>query len=146
MAARIDGMAATLDLCVSNNDTDALYETAPAAHYEVSAVFTSGALTIVIATEFLVHPSWPVELILTPNVTLAQADPNYVYFSYAETAAGQSYASMDVTGNFTLAFSDASIAVASFSGVTITLEDTASPGSAVATRTISEGFVSVSAD
>lgn len=146
IAARIDATPGTIDMCVSNDETAAIYNVTPAAHYEISAAFTSGPLSIIITTEFFVHPPGPVPLTLTPDITLAQSDPGLVYFSYRETQPGQEYASMDVTGTFTLTFSDASIAVASFSDLTITLEDTASPGTAAATRTISEGFVSVLAD
>lgn len=146
IAARIDGTSETVDMCVPNDQTTATYDTAPAAHYEISAAYTSGPLTIAIATEFFVHPPGPVKLTPTSDIALARADPGFVYFSYQETQGVQEYSSIDVAGSFTLTFSDASIAVASFSDLTITLEDTASPGAAVATRKISEGFVSVLAD
>jgi hypothetical protein len=148
LAARVDGGAMALDVCVSQDATDARYETLPNDHYEVTGTVTQGGVTFTLWVNFAVYPpaSWPVTLTPTTDVDVASNDPNFVYFYVRETDAGQDLRSMDVTGNFTLSFSDASIAVAAFSNMTVTMEDAASPGTSVGTRTISEGFVSVSAD
>lgn len=148
IGARISGGPQAVDMCVSQEDTDALYDTVPNEHYDVVSATTSAGVQVTIEVYFAVYPSssWPVALIPTGDRGLAETNPQYVFFGYREVTSGQTLVSTTVTGNFTLSFSDASIAVASFSELTIALEDEASPGTEIGTRSIGQGFVSVSAD
>jgi len=148
LAARITGAPQPIEICVANSETDAQFIAVPTPHYEVSGVFTtSDSTTISLVVIFAVHPNIPVELDITSDLAAAMANPDGVFFGYRETAPpAQDTVSTAVTGRFTLTFSDDSIAVATFDGLTITLEDAASPGTIVGTRTISEGFLNVSAD
>ena len=148
IGARISGGPQALDMCVSQEDTDALYETVPNEHYDIISVTTSAGVQVTTEIYFAVYPSssWPVALIPTGDRGLAETNPQYAFFGYREVGSTQTLTSATVTGNFTLSFSDPSIAVASFSELTITLEDEATPGTQVGTRHVAEGFVSVSAD
>jgi hypothetical protein len=109
----------------------------------------SNGVTIVIALVFGVQDValLPLNFALTSNLALEETDPDtFVFFGYRENQGGNDYTAASVTGTFTMAFTDESIAVASFEGVTIELEDVTSPGTIVGMRTIAEGFVSVTAD
>jgi hypothetical protein len=145
--ARIAGGTESIEMCVPDQATLAYYvPIGDEARYEIRASFTTGGLTIEILVHFYVQPTYPMTLSLTANAAQADSDPGSVWFYYEETKDGDyDYVGVSVTGVFTVTFNDPSIAVASFSGLEIQLEDN-STGDPAGVRTISEGYVNVSAD
>ena len=143
VGARVSGGADAVDVCVSNDATDASVVGSGPARYDVDATWIDGDVTIQIQMSFYVHDFFPVILNVTPSPNLVNADD--VYFSYRETKAGvYNYASSNVVGIFTLAVSDGTIAAASFDGLEITLQD--GTGADAGMRRIEEGFVNVTSD
>ncbi len=147
-AARITGMAEPLDMCVSDEATIADYVPAGIgdARYEITAIFTSGDLTIEVLVNFFVQSTYPITLALTANRAQADSDHGAVWFYYHETKLGTyDYVPTSVTGIFTLTFNSPTLAVATFSGLEVQLED-GSSGDPVGVRNISEGYVSVTVE
>jgi hypothetical protein len=146
-AADITGGEKPVEMCVSDKETVArVVQLGENAHYEIRAVFTSDSLTVEVQIAFFVQPTFPVTLTLTTNEAEANSDPSTAWFFYHETKLGTyDYVAATVTGIFTVTFNDPTIAVATFSGVQLELDDTSS-GDPAGTRDISEGYVSVSAE
>jgi hypothetical protein len=146
-AALISGGSKTVEMCVSDQTTVADYYTdGNNAHYDIRATFASDSLTIEIQLSFFVQQSVPTTL--TPNANEAQAksNPGEVWFFYHETKLGTyDYVASSVSGFFTVTFNDPSIAVATFSGLQLELDDTSS-GDPAGSRNISEGYVSVTGE
>lgn len=147
-AASIAGTPEPVEMCVSDQQTIAHYIPDVAGDkYEISASFATDSLTTIdIEISFFVQPSFPRTLTLTADQGLADADPSAAWFFYHEVKRDTyEYVSSFVTGTFTVTFNDASVAVATFSGVEVELDD-ASSGDPAGVRSISEGYVSVNGD
>lgn len=142
--ARIAGSPRSLDMCVSNDVTSTRFGDTTPGRYDVAASTTADSVTIEIQVSFFAQRQLPASLVFTSNPGLGNFDR--VWLSYREFKPGAyDYASTIVTGEFTLTFSDASIAVATFRSVRILLAD-ASTGAEAGSRVISEGFISVTPD
>jgi hypothetical protein len=146
-AALISGGPRTVEMCVSDQATVANYvQVGENARYEIRAVFVSDSLRIEVQLAFFVQPSPPTTLTLTTNQAQAESDPGAVWFFYREQKLGTyDYVAATVTGVFTVTFNDPSVAVATFSGLQLELDDTSS-GDPAGSRDISEGYVSVNGD
>ena len=95
---------------------------------------------------FFVQDQTPVTLIGTSNRAQAESDPGSLLFIYHESKPGTyDYESVTADGVFTVAFSDANVAVVTFGGLKIDLEDL-STSTPVGSRAISEGYLSVTPD
>ena len=143
--ARIEGTPSTIDMCVS--DAATLVELIPVgideSRYLITAEFVSDSLTIQCQVGFFLQPAYPVTLSLTADRGLAESDPGSAWFYYQETKLGTyDVVSSAVTGTFSVVFNDSSIAVATFSSMLVELEDV-STGDPAGSRTVSEGYVSV---
>jgi hypothetical protein len=146
-AASIVGGATPVDMCVSDQATFADYYTdGENAHYDIRATFTSDSLTIEIQLSFFVQQTVPATLAPNTNETQAKSNPGEVWFFYRERKLNTyDYVASSVTGAFTVTYNDPSVAVATFSGLHLDLDDTSS-GDPAGSRDISEGYVSVNAD
>jgi len=146
-AALIAGGAKPVEMCVSDQATVANYYTdGDNAHYDIRATFASDSLTIEIQLSFFVQQSVPATLTPNTNEIQAKSNPGEVWFFYHETKLGTyDYVASSVTGAFTVTFNDPSVAVATFSGLQLELNDTSS-GDPAGSRDISEGYVSVTGE
>jgi hypothetical protein len=134
-------------MCVSNENTLTSY--IPGAqgdrYNSISSIEIDGTI-IEIEIAFYVQPSVPASLFGTSNRAQAESDPGSLLFVYREMKPGEyEYESVAVTGIFTVTFSDASVAVVTFGGLEIDLDDV-STGSPAGSRVISEGYLSVTAN
>ena len=146
-AAAITGGPTPVEMCVSDQATVANYVPfQDTARYEIRAVFVSDSLTIEVELSFFVQPTPPTTLTLTTNQAQAESDPGAVWIFYRETKLGTyDYVAATVTGVFTVTFNDPSVAVGTFAGVEMALDDVVS-GDPVGSRSINEGYVSVTAE
>jgi len=143
-AAMINGGPRPVEMCVSDDATVANYvPLGNVARYEIRALFVSDSLTVEVQLGFFVQPSTPTTLILTTNQAQAESDPGAAWFFYRETKLGTyDYVAATVNGVLTVTFNDPSVAVATFGGVDLELDDVSS-GDPMGSRSISEGYVSV---
>jgi len=146
-AALISGGAKPVEMCVSDQATVANYYTdGDNAHYDIRATFASDSLTIEIQLSFFVQESPPTTLTPNTNESQAKSNPGEVWFFYHETKLDTyDYVASAVSGFFTVTFNDPSVAVATFSGLQLELDDTSS-GDPAGSRDISEGYVSVTGE
>ncbi len=146
-AARISGTPEPIEMCVSDEQTLTTYVPGSGnlgPRYVSIAAFLVDSLQIEIEISFFVHSATPVSLEPTSNRALAESNPGTVLFVYREAKLGDyEYEPGTVSGVFTLTLSDESLATATFSDLTIELNDAAN-GTAVATRVISEGYLLIS--
>ncbi|MFQ5510881.1 MAG: hypothetical protein ACE5EO_03430 [Candidatus Krumholzibacteriia bacterium] len=139
--ARISGTPSPVDMCVADGETTSLL--GGAGRYDVTASFAADSVTVAINVSFLTHAVFPRTLIITDDPILP--GPDDVWIVYRETRPGvYDYSSLSISGVFTLTFSDATVAVATFNSLRIDLEDAG--GAPAGTRMISEGFLAVTPD
>ncbi len=147
LAALITGGAKEVEMCVSDQATVADYYTdGDNAHYDIRATFASDSLTIEIQLSFFVQQTVPATLAPNTNEIQAKSNPGEVWFFYRERKLNTyDYVASSVTGAFIVTYNDPSVAVATFSGLHLDLDD-ASSGDPAGSRDISEGYVSVTAE
>ena len=146
-AAQITGTPAPVEMCVSDENTFTTYiRSAGGDKYNSIATYEIDGLIIEIEMGFFVQDQTPTTLIGTSNRAQAESDPGSLLFIYHESKPGTyDYESVTVDGVFTVAFSDASVAVVTFGGLKIDLEDLSNNDPA-GSRAISEGYLSVTPD
>ncbi len=146
-AARITGMSSAVDMCVSDQATVADFiSDAGGDKYHITALFTSDSLSIEVQFTFFVQPSFPTSLTLTTNQAQADSDPGAAWVFYRETKLNTyDYVAASASGSLTVTFNDASVVVATFSGMGLELDDSVS-GDPAGARTVSEGYVSATGE
>jgi hypothetical protein len=146
-AARITGMSPAVDMCVSDQATIADFVADPGGDkYHITAIFTSDSLTVEVQFSFFVQPSFPTSLTLTTNQAQADSDPGSAWIFYRETKLDTyDYVASSASGSLTVTFNDPSVVVATFSGMGLELDDSSS-GDPAGSRTVSEGYVSVTGE
>ncbi len=142
--ARIAGMPNGVDMCVADDRVTTLLDNGSPGRYDLAAVFTTAdSITIEFDISFFSHTDLPQSLVITNDPNLPGADD--VWCFYRETLPGTyDYASLSISGNFTLTFSDPTVVVATFSSLQVSLEDAG--GTPAGSRMISEGFLALTPD
>lgn len=154
LGARVSGRAAPIDVCVPDDhpsggaDKEVITSFTAQNRYDVTARMTAADGTIFEIQMIFPHQDQvPKALNLTGNLAQASGDPDGAWFYYQEIPpTGDPVESTAVTaGTFTLSFSDTDIAAGTFAGVSLEIEN-ANTNEAAGTRSISEGFFSISVD
>ena len=146
-AAQITGTPAPVEMCVSDENTFTTYiPSSGGDKYNSIATYEIDGLIIEVEMSFFVQDQTPVTLIGTSNRAQAESDPGSLLFVYHESKPGTyDYESVTANGVFTVAFSDMSVAVVTFGGLKVDLEDV-STNDPAGSRAISEGYLSVTPD
>lgn len=139
-------MPAPVDICVPDGAVVATYEESANDAFRIESSFDADGVTYDVSIRFLVPPILPTTLVLSADSTIFARNPNSVWFCYREEKPPDyQYRTLSVTGNFRVSFADRDVAVGGFDNMTIVLTDSTGVDS-LATRTIAQGFFSVSPD
>ncbi len=143
------GMCVLDDLFSGQNDigVNAAYSVLD-NRYLISASLQDNNAIHEIILSFKLHSSLPAVLTATANDAEANSDPMAVLFiyNYQELApGGSSYRTVSASGTMTVSFNDSNTAKASFSGISLLLEDIGNPSDTIA-RVIDNGFIDISSD
>ena len=145
--ARIVGRTEPVDACISDGDVTVLITTG--SHYSVTATEVTAEVTFEFFVVFpVIGQDAPAILNFHDDLGAAQADPFGVYLHYQEIPdQGDAIESVEITdGTFTLSFSAGDVLTATMSGVTMKMRTTGGTPQDAGTRSITQGFMSLSVD
>ena len=151
-AAKIAGTGSPISLCIPNdsivNSVDHGVRTTfnnSENWYLIEATAVLDTITFEFGIAFYRQSSPPVSLVITGSMVAALASSEMAWFFYKEIKPGDgTYQSFSASGELRVTFNDEKIAVGTFSGVSLNLEDEAQ--NPAGQRTIGYGFFNVSID
>lgn len=138
----IEGRAEPLEFCVGDPDVSAILTALN--RYDVEAHVANNDGTFVMRMVFAVQ-SFPVDLRVTDQLSVATSDPGTVWLYYEEVPLGGDPIESFVVdaGSFRLTFVDEDVAAGVLSGVAFQMRDIAT-SDPVGTRQFSDGIFSIS--
>lgn len=143
LGALIQGRTEPLEFCL--DDGDVAVTLTDFDRYDITARMDTPDGAFRIRMVFALRPDFPVSLVPAPTLDEAIMYPGRAWIYYEEVPdGGDAIGSLGVTGGAVrLGFNDENVLTGMLEDITLTMRDLAS-GDAVGTRTLSEGFFSLS--
>jgi hypothetical protein len=143
LGLQVEGRAQPVELCAGDADVSVLATSGD--RYDIAAQIDAGGVVFQVRLVFSHRADFPVSLRVVDTLAEATADPDAVWIHFEEVpAGGDAIESATVSsGTFRLGFNDADVIAATLSNVTFSMRQV-SNGDGAGTRTLAEGFFSLS--
>lgn len=143
LGALIQGRAEPLEFCLDDDEVSVTITAFD--RYDITAGMDTPDGVFRIRMVFALRPDFPVALVPVSTIDEALMYPGRAWIHYEETPdGGDAIGSLEVTGgSLRLGFNDENVLTGMLADITLTMRDPAT-GDAAGTRTLSEGFFSLS--